>query len=259
MNPPPLVVVVVGGARSGVDRGRFRVPDGSVVVAADSGLDAATHAGLRVHHVVGDLDSVDPDLLAAAEAAGAVVHRHPADKDQTDGALALDLALDLLGVGAGVAPAPRSQVRPTLLVLGGGDGRLDHLLADVLALAGPTLAPVDVTARFGPATLTVVRVGARRTVDGSVGEQISLLPVHGTARGVTTTGLRWALDDADLAAGTTRAMSNEMVAGAATVEVGSGVVVVVQPGTMAPPVEARSTPYDPRPVEPSAPPADTGP
>ncbi|MCU1497224.1 MAG: thiamine pyrophosphokinae [Acidimicrobiales bacterium] len=246
---PSVVVVVVGGDESCVHRDRFAVPAGAVVIAADSGLDAAAAAGLTAHHVVGDLDSVRPATLAAAEAMGATVHRHPRDKDATDSELAFALALELLAVAAGSA-AP-SHPLPALVVLGGGGGRLDHLLADVLALAGPALAPVEVTARLGPATLTVVRPGRPRVVAGRIGEQLSLLPVHGRARGVTTAGLRWPLDDADLGAGTTRAVSNELVAATARVELASGVLVVVQPGTTARPVPLRSTPYDPHPVDPS--------
>lgn len=232
------VVVVVGGAGPAP---AIELPAGALVVAADSGVDAALAWGLPVDHVVGDLDSVSADGLARVRAEGAVVHRHPADKDATDSELAVALALDLLGGGGG-----------DLLVLGAGGGRLDHLLADAFALAGPALAQVEVTARFGPATLTVVRAGRPRSLTGRVGEQVSLLPVHGRARGVTTEGLRWLLDDADLVPGTTRAVSNELLAPTATVAVAEGVVLVVQPGTDAAPVAPRTTPYDPRPLDPDA-------
>ncbi|QXC61814.1 thiamine diphosphokinase [Aquihabitans sp. G128] len=236
------VVVVVGGEVDGYGPAAAAgVPEGAIVVAADSGLDAALALGLRVDHLVGDLDSVSATALAAAEAAGTHVFRHPADKDATDSELAVAFALGLLPFEGG-----------ELLVLGGGGGRLDHLLADALALAAPVLAHVEVTARFGPATVTVVRPARPRSVRGRVGEQVSLLPLHGRARGVTTTGLRWLLADADLVPGTTRAVSNELVATEATVEITEGVVLVVQPGTAAAPVTPRTTPYDPTPVDPTA-------
>jgi thiamine pyrophosphokinase len=210
--------------------------DGTVVVAADSGLDGAERAGVAVHHLVGDLDSADPAAVARAEAAGTVVHRHPADKDATDAELALDLV--------------RSLARPAgdqVLVVGPGGGRLDHLLADLLLLAGPGLAGHDVVGHLGPATVTVVRPGRPRRVVGRAGEQVSLLAVHGPARGVTTDGLRWALADADLDPGTTRGVSNELLGAEAFVAVAGGTVVVVQPGTAAPHVAPRTTPYDPTP------------
>ncbi|MEZ5139087.1 MAG: hypothetical protein R2711_10090 [Acidimicrobiales bacterium] len=76
---------------------------------------------------------------------------------------------------------------------------------------------------------------------------MSLLPVHGPARGVTTTGVRWPLVGADLVAGTTRAMSNELVGPTATVALREGVLVALQPGLAAPAVPPRTTPYDPTP------------
>src|SRR5215207_5344776 len=97
---------------------------GAPVVAADSGVDAALGLGLRVDVAVGDFDSVSATGLAEAEAAGARVMRHPEVKDATDLALALDVARDLLG-----------DERGEIVVLGAEAGRLDHLVAGILALA----------------------------------------------------------------------------------------------------------------------------
>ncbi|MCB0988529.1 MAG: thiamine diphosphokinase [Acidimicrobiales bacterium] len=214
-----------------------------LVVAADSGLDRALVLGVSVDHVVGDMDSVSPRALEAAVRSGAIVHRHEADKDATDLELALDLAVELTQTVTG------GRI-PGIHVVGGGGGRLDHLLGDVMLLAAPRLAAFTVTARFGPARLAVVRPDLPTTFDGSPGTVVSLLPIHGEAYGVTTTGLRWALTDGDLAAGTTRAVSNEMIGGPATVSLRAGTLAVVLPGTgtgrrngIAP----RTGPYDPAP------------
>ena len=236
--PSSFLVVVGGDPGAAVALPTPAELTGTVVVAADSGVDRALAAGLHVDHVVGDLDSATPSGVAAAEAAGATVHRHEADKDATDLELALDLVRDLAG---------DREPRPALLVVGSGGGRLDHQLADLLALAAPPLAAFAVTARFGEATATVVRPGRPCTLVGRPGEQVSLLPVHGLATGVNTAGLRWALVDADLVPGTTRAMSNELIGTAGTVTVSTGVLLALQPGTVSPPIAERTTPYDPTP------------
>lgn len=215
-------------------------PAASSVIAADAGLLLANTLDLRVDHVVGDLDSVGADVVERAVQGGAVVHRHEADKDATDSALALDLAMTLL------ADAGRDR-RGSVTLLGRGGGRLDHLLADLLALGDPALAAADVTAHLGPATVSVVRPGSPRRLSGRAGEQVSLLPLNGVARGVTTSGLRWALTGAGLTAGTTRGLSNEFVAAEATVAIETGVVLAVQPGTIAPSIAPRAGPYDPSP------------
>jgi len=190
------------------------LPVGALVVAADSGLHLAAGLGLRADLVVGDLDSVDPRVLAAAEAEGAAVRRFPAAKDQTDLQLALDAA-----VAAGST---------RLVVLGGGGGRLDHLLAGILLLAAPVYAGLEIHACFGRARVHVVR---ERPVHlhGQPGSLVSLLPAGGPARGVHTTGLRWHLRGDDLEAGASRGVSNELVGRDATVRVTGGVLLAVQP------------------------------
>ncbi|MET0903755.1 MAG: hypothetical protein ABWZ52_10990, partial [Acidimicrobiales bacterium] len=59
---------------------------------------------------------------------------------------------------------------------------------------------------------------------------VTLLPVHGPARAVTTTGLLYPLDAEDLHAGSTRGVSNELVHDPATVALTEGVLVAIQPG-----------------------------
>lgn len=234
LGPPSFVpssfVVVLGGGP--LARHLTEVPSDAVVIAADSGLESALAAGLSVAHVVGDFDSVDPILLADAIAGGVEAHHHPADKDATDSELAFRLVRRMADAGASV------QVFATAV------GRFDHLLADVLALAGPTLTDLVVTGFVGDVVVTVVRPGSPRTVTGRVGEQVSLIPVNGPAGEVSTEGLRWPLVAARLAPGTSRGVSNELSADKATVAVGEGALVVVQPGTTAPEVASRSTSYD---------------
>ena len=67
------------------------------------------------------------------------------------------------------------------------------------------------------------------TLRGTVGSLVTLLAVHGPATGVTTTGLRWALTDAELVAGSYRGVSNELVDPVATITVQAGVLLAIQP------------------------------
>jgi thiamine pyrophosphokinase len=210
------VIVLAGGDT--VDASvRHLLPRPAIVIAADSGLALAPILGCRVDLVVGDLDSVDPDQLVAARAAGAQVERHPVDKDRTDLAIALDAAMN------------RAPDRIT--VVGGHGGRLDHLLANAALFAAASYADTRIVARMGHATLTVVRGGRSATeLAGAPGDLVSLLAVHGAAVGVTTDGLRFALDGQDLAAGSSQGVSNEFTGDRATVALHDGVLLVVQPG-----------------------------
>lgn len=184
-----------------------------LVVAADSGLDLALARGWSVDLVVGDMDSVSETALAELEAGSGAVRRHPADKDATDLELALDEVLD-----AGM---------DRVVVLGSPAGRMDHLLGAAATLSSPRYAALEVDAWLGGAALYPVH--RHRTVVGRQGSTVSILPMHGPALGVTTSGLRWPLHGETLDAGTTRGISNEMVAAQAAVSVEHGCAVVVVP------------------------------
>jgi thiamine pyrophosphokinase len=218
------VAVVFAGSRPVAPGLLDRLPDGADVVAADSGLGVATTLGLHVHHLVGDLDSTAPSAVDAAVASGTTVERHPAEKDATDLELAFDAAI---ARGAG---------RITL-VDGGGD-RLDHLLGNLLLLASPALAGIETEAFCGTARVSVARGGEPPlAIAGAPGSFVTLLPVGGNAQGIVTDGLRYPLDGEDLAPGTTRGVSNELVAGWASVRLTTGTLLVVQPFATADPTD----------------------
>ncbi len=185
----------------------------AIIVAADSGIEHADALGRRPDLLVGDLDSIRSDRLDRAVAESTPIERHPADKDATD----LELAI----------AAARRLGADAVTVVGAGGGRLDHFLANVLVLANPAWADLAVDALIGPARVAVVRDGV--TLRGTAGSLVTLLAVDGSARGVTTTGLRWALTDAELAAGSSRGVSNELVDAVATITVQAGVLLAIQP------------------------------
>jgi thiamine pyrophosphokinase len=212
-SPSPGVALVFAGGDPVPTSVVARLPEPELVIAADSGLEHAQALGQAVDLVVGDLDSVDPAALAEAEALGASVERHPAEKDATDLELALGAAL---GRGA-----------RHVTVIGGHGGRVDHFLANALLLASDTFAALDIDAWIGRAHVTVVR--AQAELQGAPGSLCTLLAVGGPARGVTTHGLRYPLEHDDLLPGSTRGVSNLLAGSIATVALRAGTVLVVQP------------------------------
>jgi len=214
MSTPPTAVIVAGGD---LITGETipPLPDNRFVIAADSGLHSAQALGIVVHLVVGDLDSATPAAVAAAEAAGAAVERHPTDKDGTDLELALDAALR-----RGLAPA---------LVLGGaGFDRIDHFMANALLLTHPRYAPMR--PEWWVKGAHVAPVHDRLEIAGAAGDIVTLLAVGGPATGVSTTGLRWPLYQGTLPSGSTRGVSNEMTGTAATVVVTHGTLLAIHTG-----------------------------
>jgi thiamine pyrophosphokinase len=205
------VVVFAAGAESA-----DRLPERPTVIAADGGAEQALALGLHVDVAVGDFDSISAEVLAQLEEAGTRLERHPAAKDATD----LELAID-----AAVALRP-----PRVLVLAGAAGRLDHLLGILLLLGAEKYAGVELDARLDAASVHVVR--GRRVLTGVPGETISLFALHGAATGVTTRGLVYPLHGETLVPGSSRGCSNAFAEREASVEVASGVLLAVRPGSV---------------------------
>ena len=216
MERAEIVVVVAGGpgANGTVPPLVKALPPHIPVVAADAGVDRALALGLRVTVAVGDFDSVTSAGLRAAADGGVRIDRHPADKDATDLELALDAALEL---------EPER-----ILVLGSDEGRLDHLLSSLLLLGAERFAGVELDALLGAATVHVVR--RERRLEGSPGELVSLLALHGPAVGIVTDGLRYPLSGETLEPGSSRGVSNVFVAPEARIALERGVLLAVRPG-----------------------------
>lgn len=195
------------------DRLRAVLADVDLVIAADGGLAHAVTLGLRSDVLVGDLDSADPTLVAAAEADATLVERHPAAKDETD----LELAL--------LRAAEAAPAKVTLV--GAHGGRTDHELTNLGLIA---------QRRWFDAGLSLVADDGRRTVHvvhdrvelaESAGTNISVLPWLGPATGVEERGMQWDLTDATLAAGTSQGMSNVAKAPTQHISVTTGIVLVI--------------------------------
>lgn len=210
---PPVVLVFAGGDPAGPGA-LASLPADAYVIAADSGVGHARAAGRRIDLAVGDFDSVAPDDLDHAVGSGTVVERHPVAKDRTDLHLALDRAM-----ATGAA---------RVIVVGGGGGRLDHLLGNALVLLDPAYAGRRLEARIGDARLDVVRDDL--VLVGTAGDLVTLLAVTGPVHGIVTEGLAYPLRGESLLPGSSRGISNEQVAAEATVAVAEGALLVVRPG-----------------------------
>ncbi|CAN5577265.1 thiamine diphosphokinase [soil metagenome] len=211
----PTVLVLAGGDPPHPD---LVLPEADLVVAADSGAHLAVAHGRQVDVLVGDLDSIAADALAAIRRTDAQVEDHHPDKDATD----LELAL-----ARAAAEGPGR-----LVLVGGHGGRLDHSLSVPGALAQVAAPGRSVEAWLGSAQVLVT--ADEVVLDARPGEQVSLLAWGGDAHGVSTEGLRWTLSEFTLEAGSTRGISNEALARPARVAVTGGTLVVVRPHALDP-------------------------
>lgn len=205
-------LVFINGVISKLERMRDEVRPDDLLVAADGGARYLLALDLMPHLLVGDLDSVDPSDLARMEAAGVTTLRSPTHKNETDLELAIDAAIE---AGAG-----------EVVLVGATGGRLDQTLANLLILAqrewAATLQILD-----GDQRALLLRGPATQQIAGKPGALVSAIPLSAQVTGITYTGLAYPLLNHTLALGSTRAVSNELAAPAARVEIASGLLLLI--------------------------------
>lgn len=221
------IAVVIGGGPitpiTPITAGTATTPGAAsfdLVVAADSGYDAAVDAGLTPTHLVGDLDSISAAGLSAARAAGIPIEPYDPDKDHTDTTLALRRAVAL------------GATDVTLLGPATSD-RLDHLIGALTALGDPVLAgrgvSGGVSGELGGSSVSVLHPGHTTVLHLGAAGVFSLLALHGPCDGVSVSGARWPLDDARLVPGSTLGVSNESLGDPVSIGVREGVLTVIVP------------------------------
>lgn len=186
--------------------GRPEPEAGSLVIAADGGYDRLARWGIAPHLAVGDFDS----LGRVPE--GVAVVRHPAEKDDTDMALAVQEGLDR-GCGR-------------FLLYGGLGGRLDHTLANLHLLSALAGAGRRAFLLGEGCAVTAVRGGALAFSPDFRGT-LSLFAWGGAAEGVTLTGLKYPLERGALLPDRPLGVSNEFLGREALVRVERGTLLAL--------------------------------
>jgi thiamine pyrophosphokinase len=207
----PHVAVVANGEFAHAQRLVAVLDAVDLIVAADGAAGWLVAHGRPPDLLVGDMDSVDPAVLARLTARGCRMVRHPAHKDETDTELALHEAVAL---GA-----------RCITILGALGGRIDHAVANIMLLLMPVLEGVETAIFDGRSRLFLIRGAA--TIDGDVGDVLSLIALGGDAEGIVTEGLEYPLCDETLALGPARGVSNVLVRDTARISLRRGALLAV--------------------------------
>ena len=208
---PRHALIFIGG-NSPESSVRDYLPEAALVIAADSGWAHATAMGFQPDLLIGDMDSIRPEHLVEAQASNAEIIEHPIDKDFTDTELALQLAR-------------KFDYRHIHLVSGGGD-RFDHLLAMVHSLVKHA-DDATMSAHVGDNYIHIVTPREAAQLELAVGSTVSLIPLGGNAKGVTTSGLQWELKRDTLHSFASRGVSNIATSSEVRISLRTGALAVI--------------------------------
>lgn len=200
-------VLLIGGAGPGRDFISRVIESGDLICCADSGLDAAITAGIEPDRIVGDMDSIS-DTAVLKRFPADIIDIHPGDKDETD----TEIGLAWL----------RDKGCDNLVIIGGGEGRLDHTLA-LLSLFGTADPPnLWFTARE-----RIESISGEIEINGEPSSPVSFSTTGPGPWDAVSQGLYWELDGVQWKSGTV-SLSNRLNGTAARIKVKKGRLLMIR-------------------------------
>lgn len=184
-----------------------------LIIAVDGGAGHCRKLNILPHVLLGDLDSVQPDLIERYEKAGVIIQRYPACKDKTDLELALDLAAE--------------QQATTASIFGALGLRWDMSMANLILPAAPAYAGMRITLFDGSTCIHLIRGNEKFFISGSPGSTVSLIPLGGSAEGVTLKGFKYPLANHTISHASTLGVSNVMLGREGNISLKSGILLCI--------------------------------
>jgi thiamine pyrophosphokinase len=190
-----------------------QLEEDDLIIAADGGAHHCQELGIIPAVLIGDMDSVQPELITFLKTQGTQLIVYPRDKDQIDLELALNYA--------------EQQGAQEVLLFGLLGGRLDLSMANLMLLARDEWQKMSIVVSDGHDTAYIMHDNESISLHGNPGDIVSLIPFTDHVSDVSTRGLRWPLVKSNLALGNTISISNEMLDRSASIEIGSGKLLLV--------------------------------
>ncbi len=201
------IIIFANGDLPNLEKARALLHEDDFIIAADGGTRHALTLGRTPNVIVGDLDSLPANFEISKFDDDVILY--PKDKNETDLELAIQHALTL---------NPEQ-----IIVIAALGGRLDQTLGNIALI----LDPSSIVLRLDDGIEEVFFCREQTQVKGTSGDTVSLIPWQGEVTGIVTTGLKWTLQNEILYPHKTRGISNEMTNDIATIQIKSGLLLIV--------------------------------
>ncbi|KHO62606.1 thiamine pyrophosphokinase [Thermoanaerobacter sp. YS13] len=187
--------------------------DVDMIICADGGANHAYRMKLKPHLIVGDLDSIEKEVLEFYEKEGVRIEKYPPMKDETDTQLAMLKAIEL---GA-----------TDVTFIGVIGERFDHSYANLSLLL--YLLNRNIKGKIVNEMNEIYLINKFIEVEGKKGELLSLLPYSKEVKGIYTKGLFYGLSGQSMDLEMPYGISNVFTEDKATIEIEEGLLLVIKP------------------------------
>lgn len=185
------------------------------MIAADAGMNFLHRNHIVPNVIAGDFDSVSAESLERFQQMQEVeVLRLNPIKDDTDTEYVIREAI--------------RRGAKEITILGATGTRLDHVLANIYLLGIGFESNVSISLVDTHNRIRMIRQSFEIAREKQFGDYVSILPVAGTAYGVTLKGMKYPLQDAVVPQFSSLGVSNEIVDEVAEIMVTDGTLLVIE-------------------------------
>lgn len=187
----------------------------STIIAVDKGLKALHELNIIPHHIVGDFDSVDKEILSSyTNNSNITIHKYNPEKDYTDTDIAIKLAINLNS--------------SCINIIGGFGNRIDHLLANIHILMHSLNANIPCYLLDECNKVCLINTTTEIHKDKAYGKYISLIPLTSSVKGLTLDGFKYPLVNYTMPIGISLGISNEIIDDIATISLSNGILILIE-------------------------------
>lgn len=185
------------------------------LIAADSGMEFFYRVGKLPDMIIGDFDSVKPEVLDFfKKKAEILIKELNPIKDDTDTEFAIRQAIAL---GA-----------KEITILGGTGSRLDHVLGNIALLGIGLMEQASIFLVDKNNRIRMIDKPLKLSKTEQFGSYVSLIPYHGEVEHLYLKGFKYPLEDFCLKAFNSLGISNEIAAATAEISFSKGILLVIE-------------------------------
>ena len=164
-------------------------------------------------YIIGDLDSVNENIIEYYKSKKVKFEKFPTKKDETDTELCIELSDKLKA--------------KEIHLIGALGGRIDHTIANINLLY--YIRKRGITPKIISEKEEIyIAMDEEITIYGEIGDIISILPIKNDAKGVTLNNLEYPLEDYDIEFSRPLGISNVMTDVNCSIKVKEGSLIIIK-------------------------------
>lgn len=214
------ILIITGGTIQNFFVKKLSEQHFDCIMAVDGGLKTAHELNLKIDYLIGDFDTVSPDLLSLYEKQSTgqgghiIIRRFRPEKDATDTQIAMEEAVNL---------------RPESIFIAGATGkRMDHTLGNIHILKKALDSAIPAYLLDEHNKIYMASKSFELQKEDLYGKYVSLIPFTEQVLGVTLKGFKYPLHDYTLRIGDSIGISNQMIEEKGKVILDKGILLVLE-------------------------------